>query len=111
MIIREPDGLPFLSALEAASGLSPGEGYFVTSMVSNASEAELAAAGNEYPSDVLKTYLGTAGVSEQTRELARQVVAAAGAETPYAQGKGARQLPAARQPLHIRDHRPGARQP
>ena len=87
MIIREPDGLPFLASLEAASGLSPGEGYFITSMVSNATEADLAAAGSEYPAEVLQAYLGTAGVSEQTRELARQVVAAAGADTPYAEAK------------------------
>jgi len=87
MVVREAKDASILFGLEPASSISAGEGYFITAMVSDASEAELAAAGVDYPAEVTAHYLSTAGVSEQTRQLARQVVEGAGADTPYAQAR------------------------
>ncbi|NTU85131.1 MAG: transglutaminase domain-containing protein, partial [Chloroflexales bacterium] len=86
--------------LDAASGQAPnfdetalivarerlreGQTYTVTALMSFADVASLRAAGGEYPQWVRERYLQLPDiVTPRTRELAAQVVAAAGADNPY----------------------------
>jgi hypothetical protein len=86
-VVRQPNGLPILGALDSAVALEVGKGYQITAAISRATEAQLAGAGTAYPDDVVATYLDTTGVTQRTRELAQSLVAAAGATDPYHQGK------------------------
>jgi transglutaminase-like putative cysteine protease len=83
MVVYETAGQPVLGGLEAASTIPAGSGYEITSAILNATKSELAAAGTDYPDHIRSLYLSDEGVSDRTRELARQVVDAAGATDPY----------------------------
>jgi transglutaminase-like putative cysteine protease len=85
--IVESADQPFLGQIRATTAIGPGEGYLITAAISQATEAQLAAAGTDYPEEIVRYYLGTSGVTDRTRALARQIVADAGAETPYDQAK------------------------
>jgi transglutaminase-like putative cysteine protease len=84
-VVTEPGGLPFMGGLEAAGALSPDQSYDITATISEVTEAQLAAASTDYEGEVLALYLGTEGITEQTRQLAQDI--AAGATDPYHQAK------------------------
>lgn len=86
-VIYEPNGLPLLGGLEAPNALGEGESYEVLTLVSEATEADLAAAGTDYPTAVRDLYLGTDGITDRVAELARDIVEEAGADNPYQQAK------------------------
>ena len=87
LVVHQPNGLPLLGALQSGVSLDSGKGYQITADISTATEAMLAGAGTSYPSEISKTYLSTSGVTQRTKDLARQVVAAAGATDPYHEAK------------------------
>ncbi len=87
LVIHEPGGLPLLGALQSGVNLDTGRGYQITAAISTATEAMLAGAGTDYPTEVIATYLSTDGVTERTAALAREVVQAAGATDPYHQAR------------------------
>jgi transglutaminase-like putative cysteine protease len=87
LVVVESGGQPFLSELKAASPVAPGEGYQITALISRATEAQLQAAGQDYPDAIREFYLGTDGVTAQTIRLAEQIVVDAGATTPYDKAK------------------------
>ena len=86
-VIYEPNALPLLGGLEAPNALGSGESYQVLVLVSEATEADLAAADTDYPQAVRDLYLGTDGITERVADLARDIVTDAGAENPYEQAK------------------------
>lgn len=72
------------SLIVAADRLREGQTYTVTALMSFADVAGLRAAGDEYPQWVRERYLQLPDtVTARTRELAAQVIAEAGARTPY----------------------------
>lgn len=72
--------------IAAQERLSAGNTYTVTALVSVVDVASLRNAGVDYPAWVRERYLQLpASVSERTRERAAQVIAEAGARTPYDQ--------------------------
>ncbi|MGH2462803.1 MAG: transglutaminaseTgpA domain-containing protein [Candidatus Limnocylindria bacterium] len=85
VVVTEPGGLPFMGGLEAAGALSPEQMYDVTAVISEATEAQLAAASTDYEEEVVALYLGTEGITDQTRQLAENI--AAGATNPYDRAK------------------------
>jgi transglutaminase-like putative cysteine protease len=84
-LIEEPIGLPLLAKITSPNALSPGESYELDILVSTATEAELAAAGDDYPPAVRDLYLDTTGITERVAGLAREVVENADAANPYEQ--------------------------
>jgi transglutaminase-like putative cysteine protease len=87
LVVHQPGGLPLLGALQSGVVLQEGKGYQITAAVSTASEAMLSGAGTAYPPEVVATYLKQDHVTQRTAELARQIVAAAGATDPYHKAK------------------------
>lgn len=87
LVIHEPGGLPLLGALQSGVVLESGKGYQITAAISKATEAMLAGAGSLYPSEIVKTYTSTDGVTKRTADLARQVVNAAKATDPFHEAK------------------------
>ena len=85
VVVTEPGGLPFMGGLEAAGALSPEQSYDITATISEVTEAQLAASSTDYEEEVLALYLGTEGITDQTRQLAQDV--AAGAIDPYHRAK------------------------
>ncbi len=85
VMVEEPFGLPLLAKVTSPNALSPGESYELDVLVSTATEAELAAAGDDYPPAVRDLYLDTTGLTDRVAELARDVVDTAGATNPYEQ--------------------------
>lgn len=74
------------SLIVADSPLRAGATYTVTALLSKADVASLRAAGNEYPAWVSARYLQLPdSVTRRTRDRAAQIVADAGARTPYDQ--------------------------
>ena len=84
-VVSDVGQLPLYAGLEAASPIASGDGYQISADVSIATEAQLAAAGTDYPAAISALYLGTDAVSPETRQLALEIVAEAGAEDPYHQ--------------------------
>jgi hypothetical protein len=82
-VVLETGGAPVLGGLESPNSISTGEGYYVTALVSKATQAQLDAAGTAYPQLISDNYLGAEGVTDRTRLLAQQIVDAAGATTPF----------------------------
>jgi transglutaminase-like putative cysteine protease len=77
-----PDGTADLSAFRASPGLSPGETYTVQASVTEATVAELRAAGTEYPDWVVERYLQLPeDITQRTRDLAAEI--GAGLDNPY----------------------------
>ncbi|MGZ8562731.1 MAG: transglutaminase TgpA family protein, partial [Candidatus Limnocylindria bacterium] len=84
-VIYEPNALPLLGGLEAPNALGAGESYQVLVLVSEATEADLAAAGDDYPRAVSDLYLDTTGITDRVADLASRIVE--DAENPYEQAK------------------------
>ena len=82
-VILESSGQPVLGGVEAAYPIGAGEGYQVDVAVSQASAAQLAAAGVDYPESVRALYMDTAGITTRVADLAREVTA--GLQSPYEQ--------------------------
>ncbi len=82
-IVLETGGAPVLGGIESPNSISSGEGYYVVALVSKATQAQLDAAGTDYPAVISENYLGTEGVTERTRDEARRIVTEAGASTPF----------------------------
>lgn len=73
-----------ISSVRAQEVLRRGEVYQMISAVSVANEQSLQAAGTDYPAWVREGFLAVPPeVTPRTRDLARQIVDEAGAETPY----------------------------
>ena len=87
LVVRDTAGLPLFGALEAAVPVRESEGYQITADVSVATEAELASASTDYPQEIAELYLGTDGVSDETRQLAAEIAATAEAQDPYHRAK------------------------
>jgi transglutaminase-like putative cysteine protease len=77
-----------VAIIQSRKTLRTGDTYTVTSSISSASAAMLRSAGRAYPDWVLRLYLqGATSVSPRVRDLAAQIIAQAGAQTPYDQAK------------------------
>jgi len=85
VVIHESSGRPVLGGVEAANPIGPGEGYQLSVALSEANEAQLAAAGTDYPDVVQDLYLDDSRVTDRVRELALRVTAQAA--NPYEQAK------------------------
>jgi len=85
VLIQEPNGLPLLGGVESANPLASGETYEMAILVSEATEAQLAAAGTAYPQAVRDMYLDTSGITDRVADLAREITA--DAENPYEQAR------------------------
>jgi hypothetical protein len=84
-VIVEPNGLPLMGGIESPNALGPGEVYEEAVLVSEATEAQLAAAGDDYPTAVDDLYLDTSGITDRVAALAREITA--DAENPYERAK------------------------
>ena len=84
-VIVEPNGLPLLGGIESPNPLGPGEVYEEAVLISEATEAQLAAAGTDYPQAVRDLYLDTSGITDRVAALAREITA--DAENPYERAK------------------------
>jgi transglutaminase-like putative cysteine protease len=82
-VVLETNGLPVLGGLESASPVPEGTGYAVTTLISQATKAQLNAAGQDYPQEIQDLYLGTEGVTPRTVALAEEIVQRANAQTPF----------------------------
>ena len=87
IVIHESAGQPVLGGVEAANPIGPGEGYQLAVALSRANEAQLGAAGIEYPPVVQDLYLDDSRVTDRVRAEAERVVEAAGATNPYEMAK------------------------
>jgi transglutaminase-like putative cysteine protease len=85
VVIHESSGQPVLGGIEAANPIGAGEGYQVDVALSNATAAQLAVAGTDYPQVVLDLYLDTPGLTTRVAQLARDVTD--GAANPYEQAE------------------------
>jgi len=85
VVIHESGGQPVLGGVEAANPIGPGEGYQLSVALTDADEAQLGAAGTEYPPVVRDLYLDDSTVTDRVRELAQEVTA--DATNPYEQAK------------------------
>ncbi|MEO7296063.1 MAG: transglutaminaseTgpA domain-containing protein [Candidatus Limnocylindria bacterium] len=85
VVIHESGGQPVLGGIEAANPVGPGEGYQLSVAISDADEAELGAAGTDYPPAVTALYLDDSTVTDRVRALALDV--SADANNPYEQAK------------------------
>ena len=84
-VVQESGGQPVLGGISSASALAPGEAYQLNVAISDATEAELEAAGTEYPEAVTALYLDDSGATERVRALAAEITA--GAPNPYRQAQ------------------------
>lgn len=73
-----------ISVVRPLKVLERGDFYTVTSLMTDATASQLRAASNNYPDWILRLNLQLPpGLSEQTRQLAQQIVTEAGAVTAY----------------------------
>ena len=80
-VISEPLGQPLLGHIQHTSALGEGESYLQLVQISTATEAELGAAGDEYPQEVRDLYLDASGVTDRVASEAERVTE--GAENNY----------------------------
>ncbi|MBA2264980.1 MAG: transglutaminase domain-containing protein [Chloroflexi bacterium] len=85
IVIHESGGQPVLGGVEAANPIGPGQGYQLSVALSDANEAELGAAGTDYPEVVRDLYLDDSAVTPRVRDLALEVTARA--PNPYERAK------------------------
>ncbi len=85
VVIHESGGLPVLGGIDAANPIAEGEGYQVSVALTTADEAQLSAAGTEYPDAIRTLYLDDDRVTDRVRALAQEITA--GAASPYEQAK------------------------
>ena len=77
-----------ISVIRPSQVLVDGDSYSATSLMSNATAGQLRSAGTDYPAWVNSLYLYvSSSISQRTKDLARQIVVEAGAQTPYDQAK------------------------
>lgn len=81
VVIHESGGQPVLGAIDAANAFGAGEAYQASVAISQATEAELGAAGTDYPASVRALYLSTAGITGRVQQLAEGLTAEAA--NPY----------------------------
>ena len=82
-VVTEPSAGPIFGGIDAAGSLDTGQMYDVTAVVSDVTEAQLASAPTDYEPQVAALYLDTTGITDRTRDLARDVVVEA--TDPYHQ--------------------------
>jgi transglutaminase-like putative cysteine protease len=82
-VVSEPFGQPLLGHIQHANALGEGQSYQQDVQLSTATEAELGAAGDDYPEEVADLYLDASLVTDQVADLAVRVTEAAGAENNY----------------------------
>jgi transglutaminase-like putative cysteine protease len=80
-VVSEPLGQPLLGHIQHANALGKGESYQQLVAISTATEAELGAAGDEYPEEVRDLYLDASRVTDRVALEAKRVTA--GAENNY----------------------------
>ncbi|HEX6474199.1 MAG TPA: transglutaminaseTgpA domain-containing protein [Candidatus Limnocylindria bacterium] len=85
VLVVESGDQPFLGGIKATGPIDAGASYSMTVAISKATKAELRAAGTDYPAAIEQFYLGTAGITQRTRQLAQQI--AGNAANPYDQGE------------------------
>ena len=83
VVVVETADEPFLGALKATTAVESGRTYALTAAISQATKTQLRAAGTNYPTAIARHYLGTPGVTEQTRQEAERVVDGANATNPF----------------------------
>jgi transglutaminase-like putative cysteine protease len=83
--VTEPTGRPVLAGLGAAGPVEAGQAYEVKAVVSQVTEAQLAAASTDYEPEVAELYLDLTGVTEPTRQLALAI--SEGQRDPYHRAK------------------------
>jgi hypothetical protein len=71
----------FLGAMKATTSIPQGSSYSLTVALSEATVGQLESAGTDYPDAVSQLFLGTNGLTDRTRQLARRITQ--GADTPY----------------------------
>jgi transglutaminase-like putative cysteine protease len=77
-----------VAVIQTRKTLRSGDSYTVTSSISVASASLLRSAGQDYPDWVLRLYLqGATSVSPRVSQLAAQIIAQDGAQTPYDKAK------------------------
>jgi transglutaminase-like putative cysteine protease len=80
-VVSEPLGQPLLAHVQHRSALGEGESYQQLVAISTATEAELGAAGDDYPQEVRDLYMDTSRVTDEVAQEAKRVTA--GAENNY----------------------------
>jgi hypothetical protein len=85
-LLEESGGYPVLGAVDAPQAPAAGEAYEVRVAISQASEAQLAVAGTDYPEEIEALYLDDRGVTDRVADLARQLTADVD-DNPYARAK------------------------
>lgn len=83
VVIHQPRGQPILGGIELVNALAPGDAYQVRVAISNATEAQLAAAGTDYPDPVRALYLDTPGLTDRVAAEAARLTE--GLDNPYDQ--------------------------
>jgi transglutaminase-like putative cysteine protease len=86
-VVQLPGGAELMGGLESTAPIPTGAGYTLNALIANATEAQLVVAGKNYPREVTAHYLGTPGVTQRTKDLARLIVSQARATDPYHQAK------------------------
>jgi transglutaminase-like putative cysteine protease len=84
-VVSEPFGQPLLGHIQHANALGEGESYQQDVQLSTATEAELGAAGDDYPEEVRALYLDASRVTDRVAALAVDVTE--GAENNYERAK------------------------
>jgi transglutaminase-like putative cysteine protease len=82
-VVEESGGQPVLGSISSATALAAGEAYQLSVALSVATEAELGAAGTDYPEAVRALYLDASAATQRVRDLAVEITA--DATTPYEQ--------------------------
>ena len=80
-VVEESGGQPVLGSISSATPLAAGEAYQLSVALSVATEAELRAAGIDYPEAVTALYLDDSAATQRVRDLAAEITA--DAPTPY----------------------------
>jgi transglutaminase-like putative cysteine protease len=86
-VLTETSAGPIFGGIDAAGALDTGQMYDVTAIISEVTEAQLAAAPTDYEPQVAGLYLDTTFITDRTREMARAIVDQAGATDAYHQAK------------------------
>jgi transglutaminase-like putative cysteine protease len=83
VVVVESGDLPVLGALKATTPIPAGASYGLKAAISDATIAQLRAAGATYPPEIRDFYLGTDGLTARTRDLAEKIKQGADGDTPY----------------------------
>ncbi|HEX6655964.1 MAG TPA: transglutaminaseTgpA domain-containing protein, partial [Candidatus Limnocylindria bacterium] len=70
-------GQDFLGSMQATTSIPAGSSYSLSVLLSDATQSQLREASTSYPAAVTQLYLGTTGLTQRTKDLARQIVAEA----------------------------------